>query len=150
MAKSVGELKALGEVGQAVSSTLDLQTVLSTIVGHAVQLSGTDSGVIYEYDEGKQEFHLQGHHRGTRTGRSLFGQLRYDLGKGPLGGRQHRAPVQVLTYGGAGTRGHAVRPIARASRISISSRGSAFARGANHGRLDGLAKGRRATSRQRS
>src|SRR5262249_4944724 len=33
LARSVGELKALGEVGQAVSSTLDLQTVLSTIVG---------------------------------------------------------------------------------------------------------------------
>ena len=39
LARSVGELKALGEVGQAVSSTLDLQTVLSTIVGQAVQLS---------------------------------------------------------------------------------------------------------------
>jgi GAF domain-containing protein len=36
LARSVGELKALGEVGQAVSSTLDLQTVLSTIVGRAV------------------------------------------------------------------------------------------------------------------
>ena len=51
LARSVGELKALGDVGQAVSSTLDLQTVLSTIVGHAVQLSGTDGGVIYEYDD---------------------------------------------------------------------------------------------------
>ena len=40
LAQSVEELKALGEVGQAVSSTLDLQTVLSTIVRHAVQLSG--------------------------------------------------------------------------------------------------------------
>ena len=54
LARSVGELKALGDVGQAVSSTLDLQTVLSTIVGHAVQLSGTDGGVIYEYDEAAQ------------------------------------------------------------------------------------------------
>src|SRR5262249_59329863 len=59
LGRSVGELKALGEVGQAVSSTLDLQTVLSTIVGHAVQLSGTDSGVIYEYDVASQEFHLR-------------------------------------------------------------------------------------------
>src|SRR5215475_11692979 len=32
LVQSVGELKALGEVGQAVSSTLALQTVLSTIV----------------------------------------------------------------------------------------------------------------------
>jgi GAF domain-containing protein len=48
LARSVGELKALGEVGQAVSSTLDLQTVLNAIVGHAVQLSETSGGVIYE------------------------------------------------------------------------------------------------------
>ena len=33
--QSVGELQALGEVGQAVSSTLDLEIVLSTIVSRA-------------------------------------------------------------------------------------------------------------------
>ncbi|HEX9142848.1 MAG TPA: ATP-binding protein, partial [Candidatus Binatia bacterium] len=63
LARSVGELKALGEVGQTVSSTLDLQTVLNTIVGHAVQLSGTSGGVIYEYDETAQEFHLRASYR---------------------------------------------------------------------------------------
>ena len=62
LAQSVGELRALGEVGQAVSSTLDLQTVLSTIVRHAVQLSRTDGGVIYEYDETAEEFHLRASH----------------------------------------------------------------------------------------
>jgi GAF domain-containing protein len=51
LARSVGELKALGEVGQAVNSTLDLQTVLSTIVRHAVELSGTSCGIIFDYDE---------------------------------------------------------------------------------------------------
>ena len=56
LARSVGELKALGEVGQAVSSTLDLETVLSAIVSHAVQLSGTSGGVIYEYDEARKSF----------------------------------------------------------------------------------------------
>src|SRR4029453_13339551 len=40
LARSVDELKALGEVSQAVNSTLDLQTVLTSIVSHAVQLSG--------------------------------------------------------------------------------------------------------------
>ena len=30
LARSVGELRAFGEVGQAVSSTLDLETVLTT------------------------------------------------------------------------------------------------------------------------
>ena len=53
LAQSVGELRALGAVSQAVSSTLDLETVLSTIASHAVQLSGTDCGIIYEYDESK-------------------------------------------------------------------------------------------------
>jgi GAF domain-containing protein len=51
LTRSVGELRALNEVGQAISSTLDLRAVLSTIVARATQLSGTDAGVIYEYDE---------------------------------------------------------------------------------------------------
>jgi GAF domain-containing protein len=56
LTRSVGELRALGEVGQAISSTLDLETVLHTIVARATQLSGTDAGVIYEYDEGREIF----------------------------------------------------------------------------------------------
>jgi signal transduction histidine kinase len=59
LARSVGELQALGEVGQAVNSTLDLETVLTTIVGRAVQLSRTDAGAIYVFDEDKQEFKLR-------------------------------------------------------------------------------------------
>ena len=58
LTRSVGELKALGDVGQAVSSTLDLETVLSTIVSRATQLSGMDGGSIYEYDEAREEFYL--------------------------------------------------------------------------------------------
>jgi two-component system, NtrC family, sensor kinase len=56
LTRSVNELRALGEVGQAISSTLDLQTVLKTIVARATQLSGTDAGVIYEYDEQREVF----------------------------------------------------------------------------------------------
>jgi signal transduction histidine kinase len=59
LTRSVGELKALGEVSQVVSSTLDLEAVLTRIVSHAVQLSGTDGGAIYEYDESSEEFHLR-------------------------------------------------------------------------------------------
>ena len=51
LARSVEELRALGEVSQAVNSTLDLETVLTTIVAKAVQLSNTDAGVIYVLDE---------------------------------------------------------------------------------------------------
>jgi signal transduction histidine kinase/CheY-like chemotaxis protein len=56
LTRSLEELKALGNVGQAISATLDLQTVLSTIVTHAVELTKTDAGTIYEFDETEQVF----------------------------------------------------------------------------------------------
>jgi GAF domain-containing protein len=51
LARSVEELKALGEVGRAVSSTLDVETVLETVVSRAAQLAGADGCSIHEYDE---------------------------------------------------------------------------------------------------
>jgi signal transduction histidine kinase len=59
LAQSVGELRALGEVSQAVNTTLDLETVLNTIVAKAVDLSGTDAGTIYEFDDASREFQLR-------------------------------------------------------------------------------------------
>ncbi|MER9181474.1 GAF domain-containing protein [Mesorhizobium sp. M0767] len=56
LAASVGELKALGEVSKAVNSTLDLDTVLKTIVAKAVQLSETDAGTIYVFSSTRQQF----------------------------------------------------------------------------------------------
>jgi signal transduction histidine kinase len=96
LTRSVGELKALGEVGQAVSSTLDLETVLTRIVSHAVQLSGTDGGAIYEYDERSEEFLL----RATdHMEEELITALRAHpprLGDGVVGrAAASREPVQV-------------------------------------------------------
>jgi signal transduction histidine kinase/DNA-binding response OmpR family regulator len=62
LAEALGQLRALGEVSQAVNSSLDLQHVLTTIVTHAVDLSGTDGGAIYEFDEAIQEFQLRATH----------------------------------------------------------------------------------------
>jgi GAF domain-containing protein len=59
LTRSVEQLTALGEVGRAISSTLDLETVLQTIVQRAVQLTGLDGGSIYEYDEASEEFRLR-------------------------------------------------------------------------------------------
>ena len=56
LTRSVEELRALGEVGQAVSRSLDIQSVLTSIVSHAVELSHTDAGTIYEFDEAAQLF----------------------------------------------------------------------------------------------
>ena len=58
LTRSVEELRALGEVSQAVNSTLDLQTVLDTIVARAAQISGTEAGAIYVFDEQHKEFQL--------------------------------------------------------------------------------------------
>ena len=59
LTKSVDQLTALGEVGQAISSTLDLDKVLKTIVSRAVQLAGLDGGSIYEFDDRDEGFHLR-------------------------------------------------------------------------------------------
>src|SRR5438552_12038547 len=59
LAQSVEELRALGEVSKAVNSTIDLETVLNTIVAKAVQLSGTDAGAIYVADETRNRLRLR-------------------------------------------------------------------------------------------
>src|SRR5262249_43701857 len=59
LSQSIGELRALGEVSQAVNSTVDLETVLTTIVAKATQLSNTEAGTIYVFDEAAQEFRLR-------------------------------------------------------------------------------------------
>jgi signal transduction histidine kinase len=56
LSRSVDQLTALSEVGRAVSSTLDLGTVLTTIVSRAVHLSRLDGGVVFEYDGAAEEF----------------------------------------------------------------------------------------------
>ncbi len=55
LGRSVEQLKALSEVGNAVSSTLDLESVLTTIVTRANQLGGTQAGLIYDYDDATEE-----------------------------------------------------------------------------------------------
>jgi signal transduction histidine kinase len=59
LAQSVEGLRALGDVSQAVNSTIDLEIVLPTIVAKAVQLSDTEAGAIYVFDEAAQEFLLR-------------------------------------------------------------------------------------------
>jgi signal transduction histidine kinase len=58
LTRSVQELQALGEVGRAISSSLDLKVVLKTIVDRAVHLSSTDAGSIFYYREGTGKFEL--------------------------------------------------------------------------------------------
>jgi signal transduction histidine kinase len=97
LVESVEELKALGEVGQAVSSSLDLETVLETIVARAVELAGTDCGVIYEFDEMAQEFNLRASYRMEAEAVEVLKAARIRLGEGATGqAASTRAPVQIL------------------------------------------------------
>lgn len=96
LVESVEEMKALSEVGQTVSSTLDLDKVLETIVARAVDLSGTDGGIIYEYDEVLQEFNLRASHRMEAEAVEALGAARIRLGEGATGqAASTRAPVQI-------------------------------------------------------
>ena len=49
----VEQLEALGEISQAVSSSLDLDEVLERIVTHAVLVSGTDGGSMLELSDNR-------------------------------------------------------------------------------------------------
>jgi GAF domain-containing protein/anti-sigma regulatory factor (Ser/Thr protein kinase) len=96
LTRSVGELRALGEVSQAVSSTLDLGIVLETIVSRAVQLSGSDQGVIYEFDDGAEVFHAQATHRISPKHLETLRAAPIRLGEGAIGrAGVIREPVQV-------------------------------------------------------
>jgi signal transduction histidine kinase len=59
LTRSAEELRALGEISQAVSSSLDRDEVLQTIVARAATLSGTEGGSIFEYDATTGRFHLR-------------------------------------------------------------------------------------------
>jgi GAF domain-containing protein len=104
LTRSVDQLTALGDVGQAVSSTLDLDTVLTTIVSRAVELSGLDGGVLFEYDEAAEEFVQRA---AAETGGVLAEArrgVRYRKGEGALGRTALTLqPVQVpdITVPGA-------------------------------------------------
>jgi GAF domain-containing protein/CheY-like chemotaxis protein len=96
LTRSVDELRALGEVGQAVSSTLDLPTVLTTIVSRAVQLSEAGGGVIYEYNEATQDFRLQASYQMADELVETLRAAPLRLGEGTTGqAALRREPVQV-------------------------------------------------------
>jgi signal transduction histidine kinase len=96
LARSVGELSALGEVGRAVSSTLDLDTVLRTVVAHAAQLAGADGCSIYEYDEGAEQFHLRATHNLNAAFVETIRAVPLRKGEGLMGrATEMREPVQI-------------------------------------------------------
>jgi signal transduction histidine kinase len=96
LTRSVAELRALGDVGQAVSSTLDLETVLNTIVSRAAQLAGADGASIHEYDEGAREFHIRAAHNYDPELVESTRSMPIRFGEGLMGrAAEQREPMQV-------------------------------------------------------
>jgi signal transduction histidine kinase len=96
LSQSVEELRALGEVSQAVNSTLDVETVLTTIVAKAVQLSGTEAGAIYTFDESRQEFWLRATHGMDEATVAAIRDRRIGVGETVVGrAAAERVPIQI-------------------------------------------------------
>ena len=130
LARSVQELQALGEVSHAVNSTLDLETVLSTIVAKAVQLSATDAGAIYVFSKLRQKFRLRATYGMSDDLIAAIGDQTIGLGESYIGGAtQRRSALQIPDLAdepqsamrdlvlGAGYRGLLVVPLLRPDRI---------------------------------
>jgi signal transduction histidine kinase len=104
LTRSVEELKALGEISRAVSSTLEVETVLNMIVSRASQLAGADRCSIYEYNEGAEQFDLRAtdHYDAEYVEALRAAPLR--KGEGLVGrAAEMREPVQIpdITLPGA-------------------------------------------------
>jgi signal transduction histidine kinase/CheY-like chemotaxis protein len=96
LARKVDALEALREVGEAVSSSLDVDHVLSTIAMHAVELSGTDGGSIMEYSERDRCFLVRSTY-GTQPGVvERLRSIRIDLDETLVGrAARQRRPIAI-------------------------------------------------------
>jgi PAS domain S-box-containing protein len=92
----VEELRALGDVSQAVNSTLDLETVLTTIVTKATQLSSTETGAIYVFDDASREFRLRATYGMDDNIVAAIGDRHIHIGETVIGRAvEQRIPIQV-------------------------------------------------------
>jgi signal transduction histidine kinase len=85
LAQSVNELKALEEIGRALGSSLDLSSVLATIVSRSVQLTNADAGAIYRYDALHMSFELAESHALERSVQERVRAIRIHLDDSAMG-----------------------------------------------------------------
>jgi PAS domain S-box-containing protein len=96
LTRSVEQLTALGEISRAVSSTLDVETVLDTIGSRATQLAGADGCAIYEYDEATQAFHVRATHNFDTAFVDTLRAMPLRKGEGVMGrATETREPIQI-------------------------------------------------------
>jgi signal transduction histidine kinase len=103
LTRSVDKLTALGEISQAVSSTLDVETVLQTIVSRASQLAGADGCAIYEYDDATEVFHIRATHNLDPVLVETLRAAPLRKGEGAMGrAAETREPTQVADIAAPG------------------------------------------------
>ena len=95
--RTVAELQVLGEVVQAVNSSLDMQEVLEKIVSHAVKMAGAKDGTIYVLDNEGQFLTPQASFGVGEVMLAALKQSRIGAGSTTVGARciQTRGPVQI-------------------------------------------------------
>ncbi|MBM7786739.1 ATP-binding protein [Tenggerimyces flavus] len=97
LARKVEQLEALAEVGEAVTSSLDLDEVLATIVMNAVRMSGADGGSIMQYVEEDRGFSVRAAYGTSAELLAKLRGIRIDLattlvGRSALEGRPLQEP----------------------------------------------------------
>jgi signal transduction histidine kinase len=95
LAQSVAELRALGEISQAVNSTLDLETVLNTIVSKATQLADTEAGAIYVHDQVSKEFRLRATYGMSDDLIAMIKDMHVDISDAVDEQTEQHTPVQI-------------------------------------------------------
>jgi len=96
LTQSVEKLTALGEVSRAVSSTLDVETVLDTIVTRASQLASAEGCSIFEYDAAAEQFELRATHNSDTEFVEALRAVPLRKGEGLMGrAAEMREPIQV-------------------------------------------------------
>lgn len=96
LTRSVAELQALEEVLRAVNSSLDLETVLATVIDRAVPLAEADEGLIYEYSEAEQVFVPKAAYGMSEDRVAALRERRIRIGETYLGrSAAERAPVAI-------------------------------------------------------
>jgi signal transduction histidine kinase/CheY-like chemotaxis protein len=95
LAQSLETMRVLGEVSRTVNSTLDLKTVLDTIVTKATQLSGTETGAIYVHDDVTDEFVLRATYGMSEDLIAAINDQDVGMSNAVRGATAHREAVQV-------------------------------------------------------
>jgi len=97
LTRTLQEIEALAGVSRAVSSSLDLATVLQTIVTHAVEMAKADGGTIYEFDEKEHVFEPRANFGVSQDVVDALRRSRLHIGDGSIVGQTAvtLAPIQV-------------------------------------------------------